>query len=364
MNLDAILEVGIGLVLSWLVLSVAAMQIQEWIASTFAWRAAYLEKALRNMLGNDQMVTEFYNHPLILSLSKPRKKPGEFRQPSYIPAEKFSTAILDVFFNAGKDSAELPPGTMSIAQMRTTLISIKTDNPGLGQILNHIFPRLDDDSANVDQVLAKTRVNLESWFNDGMDRLTGWYKRYVTFWAFILGLLIAIFFNVDSVQVASQLWKAPTVRQLLITQAAQTTSPSAALNSPIQVQDYFSSLSIPVGWATTPAADFARPVSCGWTPGQNVQPGIFVHGQCSVIQTLPAMDDLWGWIGKLLGILISGAAAAQGSPFWFDILKKLVNVRGSGTNPAAAPQPAAVPVIAVPVPADSSQTTSPPQPVG
>ncbi len=362
MNLDAILEVGIGLVLSWLVLSVAAMQIQEWIASTFAWRAQYLEKALRNMLGSDQMVNEFYNHPLILSLSKPKKKPGEFRQPSYIPAEKFSTAILDVFFNAGKDSMDLPPGTMSIAQMRSTLDTIRKDNPNLGGILNHIFPRLDDDSANVDQVLAKTRVNLESWFNDGMDRLTGWYKRYVTVWAFGLGLLIAVFFNVDSVQVASQLWKAPTVRQLLITQASQTTSPTAVVNSPIQIQDYFSSLSIPVGWSTTPAADFARPVTCGWTPGRNVQPAIYVHGQCNVIQTLPSMDDLWGWIGKLLGILISGAAAAQGAPFWFDILKKLVNVRGSGTNPAAAiSQPAPV---AVAVATDSSQAPSAPQPVG
>jgi hypothetical protein len=360
MNLDAILEVGIGLVLSWLILSVAAMQIQEWVSSTFGWRAQFMEKAIRNMLGSDQLVSEFYNHPLILSLSKPRKKPGEYRRPSYIPANKFSTAILDVFFNAGRDSSELPPGTMSIAQMRTTLDATKSANPQLGQILNHIFPRLDDDNANLDLVLAKTRVNLESWFNDAMDRLTGWYKRYTGFWAFILGLLIAVLFNVDSVQIATQLWKAPTARQLLVAQATQTQSATAILSSPIQLQDEYNSLTIPVGWSTAPAAD---PSKCGWTPGKNVQPAFIIHNQCNLLVNLPAMDDTWGWIGKLLGIVISGAAAAQGSPFWFDILKKLVNIRGSGGPPAvAAPAPAPIPVVPVPAPTDSSQT--PPQPVG
>jgi hypothetical protein len=362
MNLDAILEVGIGLVLSWLVLSVAAMQSQEWISSTFAWRANFMKKAIRNMLGNDQMVTEFYNHPLILSLSKPGKKPGQYRPPSYIPADKFSTAVMDVFFNAGKDSSELPPGTMTIAQMQTTLDATKRANPQLGQILNHIFPRLDSANANMDQVLAKTRLNLESWFNDAMDRLTGWYKRYTAVWSFILGLLIALLFNVDTVQISTQLWKAPTVRQLLVAQASQTQSATANLNSPIQVQDYFNSLAIPVGWSTALAAD---PSKCGWTPGQNVQPAFFIHNQCNLLVNLPSMDDAWGWIGKGLGILISGAAAAQGSPFWFDILKKLVNIRGSGSLPAvAAPMPAPIPVIPVAVPAPTDSTQSPPQPVG
>jgi hypothetical protein len=39
------------------------------------------------------------------------------------------------------------------------------------------------------------------------------------------------------------------------------------------------------------------------------------------------------WNLKVMGILLSGFAAAQGSPFWFDILKKIVNIRGSGKSP-------------------------------
>jgi hypothetical protein len=37
-----------------------------------------------------------------------------------------------------------------------------------------------------------------------------------------------------------------------------------------------------------------------------------------------------------MGCVITAAAAAQGAPFWFDILAKLVNVRSSGMRPAPA----------------------------
>ena len=37
--LEAILDVAIGMVFVWLILSVATMSIQEWIASYLKWRA-------------------------------------------------------------------------------------------------------------------------------------------------------------------------------------------------------------------------------------------------------------------------------------------------------------------------------------
>jgi hypothetical protein len=40
------------------------------------------------------------------------------------------------------------------------------------------------------------------------------------------------------------------------------------------------------------------------------------------------------WGSKVLGWLLSGAMAAQGAPFWFDMLNKLVNVRSSGKTPS------------------------------
>jgi hypothetical protein len=37
---------------------------------------------------------------------------------------------------------------------------------------------------------------------------------------------------------------------------------------------------------------------------------------------------------KLIGIFMTALAARQGAPFWFDILKRAVNLRGTGANPA------------------------------
>jgi len=39
------------------------------------------------------------------------------------------------------------------------------------------------------------------------------------------------------------------------------------------------------------------------------------------------------WALKLVGWLLTAFAVRQGAPFWFDLLNRLVNVRGSGSKP-------------------------------
>ena len=43
----------------------------------------------------------------------------------------------------------------------------------------------------------------------------------------------------------------------------------------------------------------------------------------------------WGGVGKVLGLLVTAFALTLGAPFWFDLLGKVSNLRGSG--PPAAP---------------------------
>ena len=351
-NLDAILEVAIGMVFVWLVLSVAAMQFQEWIGSAFAWRAKFLEKAIRNMLGSDQLVNEFYNHPLILSLSEPGKNPGQYRRPSYIPANKFSAVMMDILTNRGKDSGDQAPGTLSQNEIAANVQAVKQDNPGLGKIIDHLFPHITDQTMSADQVMALARLNSEVWFNDGMERVAGWYKRHNSIWSFFIALILAFALNVDSLQIANKLWAEPTLRQVVAAQASSTPSAtSTSASSPLQVPTYLNSLSIPVGWTTEPVTDYK---SCGFVIGQNTPPGYvgqndLGQNQCNEFANLPNMNNLSGWLSKLIGLLITALAGAQGSPFWFDILKKLVNVRGSGGTPTVTPAPA--PTAPIPAPA-------------
>ena len=360
MNLDAILEVAIGLVAAWLTLSVAVSQVQEWISSALSWRAQSLERSILSMLQSDQLTQAFYAHPLIQSLIEP----GKNRKPSYIPASTFATVMMDLFINAGTPAGEQAVGasTPSISQINQGILNIKQENASLGRVMDHLFPHLSNNAMSLDQSMALARTNMENWYNSVQDRATGWYKRNAGRWSFVIGVVLALALNVDTAQITTQLWKAPTIRQALVAQATTTATggaqPSGTLSTLLKPQDYADSLALPFGWSTALVTDAS--VQCGWTPGQNVHPAIWIQNQCNLIVNLPVMNDIWGWVGKLLGILLSGAAAAQGAPFWFDILKKLVNFRGSGvTTPGTASMPTPTPA---PLPSDNTPIPQPSQP--
>ena len=70
-NLDAILEIAIGLVLTWLILSVATAEMQDIINSLLNRRAKFLEESILDMFrGEKGFVDEFYKHPAIKALYK------------------------------------------------------------------------------------------------------------------------------------------------------------------------------------------------------------------------------------------------------------------------------------------------------
>ncbi len=365
MNLDAILEVAIGLVATWLTLSIAVSQIQEWISTWLGFRSKTLEKAISSMLKDGSLVQAFYSHPLIQSMVEP----GKNRTPSYINAADFATVMIDLIAKEGSSANEQVMGTSAPSldqRINAGIANMKQKYPSFSQMMDIHFPHLTNDLISVGTSVTQAQTNMENWYNAVQDRASGWYKRSAIILSFVIGLLIALFFNIDTVQIATQLWKAPTIRQALVAQATTTASgsqPTQALSNLISPQDYADSLAIPFGWSTAPVTDSST--QCGWTLGQNVHPYFWAQNRCNLIVNLPAMNDLFGWLGKFLGILLSGVAAAQGAPFWFDILKKLVNLRGSGGTPAiAAPAAPAAAPAPVPAPTDNTQTPAAPQPVG
>jgi len=345
-NLDAILEVAIGLVFAWLILSLASMQVQEWIGTKLAWRSKFLEDAIFNMLRDDKMVDDFYNHPLIKSLSEPpikrtqkktekaKKKAEEkaHRKPSYIPAEKFATVAFDVIMSADNPEYKSGNTSISVAQILKTIKNLEKENPDLARTLEGFFPNLYAKTASAEFSIAQIRGKTEKWFDDSMDRLSGWYKRHSSKWALGIGIVLAFLINVDSIEIAQQLWREPTMRQAIIAQAGQATT-EIDVSSPEKLENYYENLTIPVGWITVVADE---DMACGWLPGQDTYPSVWVDDECRVLTNLPKMNDGWGWVVKFIGIVLSGIAAAQGAPFWFEMLKKLINVRGSGNVPAKA----------------------------
>ena len=149
--------------------------------------------------------------------------------------------------------------------------------------------------------------------------------------AFVIGLVLALVFNVDTINITEKLWREPTIRQALVAQADTYQLQEGTANIS-EVPGYFDSLAMPVGWTSIPAAD--QSVCQGLvTITPDKQLAYHAGNECRLLVNVPALNDWMGWVSKLVGIIISAFAARQGAPFWFDLLRKLVNLRNA-TQPS------------------------------
>jgi hypothetical protein len=72
-----IVDVAIGLIFFYVVLSLICSAVQELVASVFGLRSSNLNKGIHNLLG-DEHADKIFNHPLIKHLAKHGKSPPTF----------------------------------------------------------------------------------------------------------------------------------------------------------------------------------------------------------------------------------------------------------------------------------------------
>jgi len=65
------------------------------------------------------------------------------------------------------------------------------------------------------------KLGLEAWFNRGMERVTGWYKKRTQWVHLAIASVLVIFLNVDSLVVLRKLWSDGPLRQSLVAQAGK-----------------------------------------------------------------------------------------------------------------------------------------------
>jgi hypothetical protein len=289
-----ILEVVVGLVLIYLVLSVGCSGIKEVISAVFSMRAKTLEEGIRSMLqgqGGD-LTAELFKHPLIASLARAGDRP------SYIASRTFSLALLDILAPADgaqpRTLQELRAGVARLQQadLRRTLLTL-----------------IDASQGDLDAARGK----IEGWFNDTMDRVSGWYKRKAQAIIFVAGLILCGCVNADTLMVVKELWNDEAMRHAVVAAAEKKVQQGAPAES--------SSSNTSLG----PAMEEIR--------GTSVPP-IGWSSRCGDTRGLPV--EFGGWLLKILGILLSSFAIVLGAPFWFDVLNNLLklNARASGSKPA------------------------------
>jgi len=217
------------------------------------------------------------------------------------------------------------------------IIALSVINPNLTLILNNLLIGMGEPNQEGEDFLQRFQIRIEAWFNESMGRLSGWYKRKAQVTTFGIGLVIALLFNIDSLQISKRLWREPTLRQAVVAHlqdyapAVNETETPSLMGTIELFQQELMSLNFPVGWSFI---ESGSPQNCRFVPSPQDTFGLTWRTRCMRPTDTTDATNGWIWaITKLSGIIVSGFAASQGSSFWFDILIKIVNVRTTGSKP-------------------------------
>jgi hypothetical protein len=250
---------------------------------------------------------------------KPIPPPKPVKTPSYLPSRSVAIALLE----------SLKPG-----QPVTTLDGLQQlviDLPEGSNIRGVLQSALN--TANGD--IEKARTTLATWCDDAMDRLGGVYKDNARKIGIIVGFLLALLINADTVFVGAQLWSDSSLQASLSASAAGIVArhdPAKQDPSMKALQSDVNDLQIlPVGWYAKNLPGFTWHKAPAPKKGQPVDPNADGNPQ---FWTDVGWDGVLGLL-KVIGLLMTGLALSLGAPFWFDTLNKIVNIRAAGPKPAA-----------------------------
>ncbi len=282
----ASLNIVIGLAAVYTAFSLLASWVQERIATVMQFRSKMLRAGIQQMINDDATHQALFNQPSFVAAQSPRQ-----RDPSYISATQFSMAVMGILNGA---SAVGTTGADALAAVQRGITGLPPSR------LKDALATLAGE-ANAD--LTRFVSSVENWFDDQMDRVSGWYKRYTQVILLVVGAAIAALFNVDTLRIAQDLTAAP-----LAIDQSKITSDTAAADQYVSNQ-VFSQMHF--GWPDAYACSSTQSAA-----------------ECAAADTASKITF------KILGLLLTAIALSLGAPFWFDTLSRFVNVRGSGPAPA------------------------------
>lgn len=244
--------------------------------------------------------------------------------PSYISARSFTQALIGLLVPDAK-------GTTTMAEIFKKLDDDDTDLPAeLRRALKQLAAQAEGD-------ITKFRLGVEHWYDDQMDRVSGWYQRHVRWISLAIGAILVLAFNLNAVTIARTLYTDEALRGAVVSEAADAAAcgakePAACLADLRAQVTALQASGLPVGWRTVPActATAQKPAPCGWFQSRGLldpdpEDGFWLGAWFVLV-------FLTGWALMVLVLL-------PGARFWFDALSRLGSLRASGPKPdkAAAP---------------------------
>lgn len=303
--MNTLLETSLGLALVYLLVCMLVSGMQELIARYRNKRGQFLREGLVSLIADRWVYLRTINHPSIVAFY--RYVPGKGPMPSYLPANAIAQALCDVLVR--RHQLHVPGGgqvVFDLDAIKAAVRHAKERDSTLGQAL---LPPVEG-ATTLDEALA----GVARWVEQGMERVSGWYKAHTQKQMFIIGLLVAVMLNIDSIAIVQAMARAPALRAEMAVMAEQLAAANKAGQSESpdarqQIKDSHARLQdlaakgLPVGYA------------------------------CLGTQTRCNPCDVDSWLLKIVGLVITALAASLGAPFWFGLINRVVDLRGSGIKP-------------------------------
>ncbi len=264
---------------------------------------------LKIVLNDDStgLATAIYRSALVHPRSSGDPASSEFvnNLPSYIDSRNFATALITAL---GLDNVDLAVvGKADIENwIQGNIPAIKDDQQMRGLVAGFIKGAAGDPQRLVSEIQA--------WSGQVSDRITGAYKRRTQVSTVSIALVLAVTFDLNPLP--------PAIATL-----SQATS---GFGFPAPASAVPPAASAP----GQPMPGPAVPRSPAPPPGAGNDPVATMHS--GVQSTRRVAETLMGW-------LITALSSLLGAPFWFALISKVTNVRGSGNPPPAAPAAGAPP---------------------
>ena len=225
--------------------------------------------------------------------------------PTYIPAESFAEAVVDL----------VVPDAME----EITMTTIRQDVDALPDVMTAFKPSLQALVKNAGDDIGVFRTSVEHWFDHQMYHVSHEYKRRVARITLVAGTVLVLLFNINTLIVGRYLYSndVPVDNALSSIAVKQSSCPNLTQEDCLfQVRQGLSAVTqpaLPIGWSTV--QDCADP-----------------RAQCNFLDEHAVFSRHgWSWVEAplfLIGFLLTILALLPGARFWFGLLSKLRDALG------------------------------------
>jgi hypothetical protein len=317
---STILDVAAGIIFGFLAISLFTSAAVEAINSVLNVRVKNLRTGVMALVNDPNftgLAKELYAHALVSPLGPGAADPLK-NAPAYIDKTQFAEALLDItgLSAATPAAAAQAPAVQAAAELKTRIDALNTQvaniaDPQIKQLLQGMVTRCGGDS-------DRLKNDLANWFDNGMDRLSGRFKRRTQWMTFLIALVTAFVVNLDTIRVATLLWEQPALAQRLKFTSIKSSDPTTSEEAIARGEEVIA--------AINKMAQDGFPV--GWPPGHffDIQDEKGKWQAFWVASPSVSYRPLIGWF-------ITAVAALFGAPFWFDMLQSVIRLKGAGPSP-------------------------------